>query len=354
MSRHLHIVCLNAPYPADCGNSIDKFEKILALHNSGVNVHLHLLKCNDKVDAELNKHCENVNTYPNLDSSSNIESLVTHLNKNNFPVLIEDVYHPGILNSIERDKRKIVIRVQTENFHREEIDKGKKSFINLFFQKSHHKKKIRLPADLLYACISENHVISLRQKYHLPQVKLLLPFVTCREIKCGTGMGNFCLYHGNLSDPANEKMAIWLLEKVFSEIRFPFIIAGKNPSRRINKLAHLYSHTCIVANPSKEEIDDLVQKAHINIVPSFQPGKIYKLLHSLFEGRHCITNDMAVRNTNLAGACYIANDCRDKIEVIKHLITKPFTIDEIELRKNLLLSRYDNQKNVCRLLDWLY
>jgi hypothetical protein len=203
-------------------------------------------------------------------------------------------------------------------------------------------------------CYSETDVTCVREKYQLASVEVLPPFITWQEVKCGDGTGNFCLYHGNLSDPDNERMAIWLLEKVFSEVRVPFIIAGKNPSRRLNKLAQLYANACIVANPSRSEIDDLVQKAHINIVPSFSTGGKYKLLHSLFEGRHCITNEASVQDTNLADVCHVANDSRSKIATIRALINKPFSERETELRKEVLLPRYDNLKNALHLLEWLY
>ncbi len=323
MSRHLHIVCLGSPYPADCGNSIDTFEKIRALRDSGIKIHLHLLKHKNGIDQELINYCETINSYSNYKKSINIDSLTNNLLENDFPILMEDIFIPNLLKSIRTGKRKIVIRVQTESFYQNEINKKSYPWLGLITRVG-HKKCYSLPRDLLYACISENLAIALKQKKILEHTEFLPPFVTWQEVKCGTGMGSFCLYHGNLSDPANEKTAIWLLEKIFNKIRFPFVVAGKKPSRRISKLAHLYSHTCIVANPSKKEIDDLVQKAHINIVPSFQPGKVYKLLHSLFEGRHCLTNEMAVKNTNLAGACHIANDCQNKIEAIRYLITKPF------------------------------
>lgn len=354
MSRHLHIVCHEAPYPADCANSIDAFEKILALHRSGVRIHLHFFKCCDRAHAELSRYCETIHSYIELKPLSNIGKLIDKLNENNFPILWEDMY-PEMIQWVTAVQRKIVVRSHSENFYPKRINLTEKNRLaKLFSWRAREKKITQFPAAYLYACISESEVVVLRQKYHLPNVEFLPPFVAWREISCGEGMGNFCLYHGNLSNPANERMAVWLLEKVFSEIRYPFVLAGKNPSRRLTKLAHLYSNTCIVANPSKREIDELVQKAHINIVPSFEPGKIYKLLHSLFEGRHCITNEMAVKNTNLEQACHIANDSRSKIATIRDLITQPFTVGEIELRKKLLLPRYDNLKNACLLLDWLY
>ena len=64
------------------------------------------------------------------------------------------------------------------------------------------------------------------------------------------GIGNYCLYHGDLSVDANEKAAIWLLEKVFSKTDIPFVIAGHNPSEKLEELAHSMGHTCLVADPS--------------------------------------------------------------------------------------------------------
>jgi hypothetical protein len=208
--------------------------------------------------------------------------------------------------------------------------------------------------EYLYACTSETDAETLRKQYCLQRVTFLPPFVAWHQVECREGNGNFCLYHGDLSEPTNEKTAIWLLEKVFSEIRCPFVIAGKNPSRRLHKLTQLYSHCCIVANPSHGQIDDLILKAHINIVPSIRPvcGR-YKLLHSLFYGRHCITNYTMVGGTGMEKACHIANDRRTIIECLKKLLDVPFTLDEIGLRKKLL-SSYNNSENISKLISWLY
>jgi hypothetical protein len=137
-------------------------------------------------------------------------------------------------------------------------------------------------------------------------------------------------------------------------VRYPFIIAGKSPTRRLYNLTQLYSHAHIIADPTENEIDDLIQKAHINIVPCMQEasGK-YKLLHSLFSGRHCLTNCTMISDTGLEKACHIANDKQSKIETIKKLLDIPFTSGEIELRKNLL-SCYNNSENIRKLIDWLY
>ena len=74
-------------------------------------------------------------------------------------------------------------------------------------------------------------------------------------------------------------------------IDIPFVIAGKNPSKRLKALAHKNENICLVANPSLKEMDELIKKAHIHILPSFnKTGIKIKLLHALFIGRFVVTN----------------------------------------------------------------
>ena len=357
MNRHLHIISSFYPYPPDHGRSIDAYEKIIALHEQGIKIHLHYLKCGGQSETgEINKYCESIVAYENRTAMN--EGLNNKLAGDNYPLLFEGDHCTKFLNPANTTSRKVLVRIHHVEVagHKATVT-GKSGLFQKLFFLNPGKKEGDGPSfqkDWLYVCSSESDAEILAKQYHLPKTRFLPAFVAWHEVRCREGMGNFCLYHGNLSVTANEKTAAWLLEKVFSEVRYPFIIAGKDPSRRIHKLVQLYSHACIVANPSQSQIHDLVQKAHINIVPALQTdcGR-YKLLHSLFSGRHCITNDRMVRNTGLEEACHIANDSRSKIEAIENLMDLPFTAKEIEFRK-YLLSCYNNSENICRLIDWLY
>ena len=166
-----------------------------------------------------------------------------------------------------------------------------------------------------------------------------------------------CLYHGNLSVPENEEAALWLLCKVSTKARIPFVIAGKKPSRRLQKLAGLCQHTCLVADPCETEMNDLVRKAHIHVLPCFNKsvtGIRLKLLHSLFEGRHCVVNEAIVAGTGLEGACHIGSNANAFASIITQLYHQPFTKEEIILRKRLLGTTYDNEKNTRMLIQWLW
>lgn len=168
-------------------------------------------------------------------------------------------------------------------------------------------------------------------------------------------MGCFCLYHGNLGVAENEKAATWLLTEVFFRIKLPFVIAGKNPSRRLDKMAHLCQHTCLVANPTETEINDLVRKAHINVLPSFSSTGIkIKLLHALSEGRHCVTNEAMVAGTGCEAACHIGTTANAIASIILQLHQQPFTEEEIRLRKSLPALSGDNAAHARLLSQYLW
>ncbi len=135
------------------------------------------------------------------------------------------------------------------------------------------------------------------------------------------------------------------------------MIAGKKPSNRLQKMAHLCQHTCLVADPSETEINDLIRKAHINVLPCFNKnitGIRLKLLHALFEGRHCVVNEAMVKGTGLEAACHTGTTANAFASIIAQLYHQPFTKEEIVLRKKLLGDTYNNEKNTRQLIAYLW
>src|SRR6185312_13804453 len=103
--------------------------------------------------------------------------------------------------------------------------------------------------------------------------------------------------------------ALWLIKNVFNSLEIPFVIAGKNPSKCLETLAHSNDNICLVANPGEKEIDDLIKKAQVHLLPSFnRTGIKIKLLNALFNGRFVITNSAAVEETRLNILCEVANN----------------------------------------------
>ncbi|HKZ65498.1 MAG TPA: hypothetical protein VJ111_04045 [Chitinophagaceae bacterium] len=376
MEKKLHIVCLDVPWPADYGGAIDMLNRIKTLHKLGILIHLHYFSYNERgIPNELNQFCESINVYerekisngfsftmPYIVASRINDQLISRLQEDNYPILLEGIHTTGILSKLNRQDRKIVVRMHNEeSIYYKELARAEQGILKkIYFQNesrllkkySHH-----LPDDCLYACVSKKDISVLKNDYKLTHVEFLPTFPAWQSVNGQEGQGNLCLYHGNLSVPENEEAALWLLCKVFTKARVPFVIAGKKPSRRLQKLAGLCQHTCLVADPCETEMNDLVRKAHIHVLPCFNKtvtGIRLKLLHTLFEGRHCVVNEPIVAGTGLESACHIGTNANAFASIITQLYHQPFTREEIILRKQLLGTTYDNEKNTRKLIQWLW
>lgn len=376
MNRHLHIVCLDVPWPPDYGGAIDMMNRITWLKRAGIAIHLHYFSYNERgMPNELNQFCESIHVYerktgtkglkkglPYIVASRISDELAENLKKDDHPVLLEGLHCTGVLPELDLQHRKVVVRLHNDEArYYGELGRSERSlFKKLFFRRESHlleKYQQHLPGECVYACISAGDTVTMKSDYHLEKAVLLPAFPSWQEVNSEEGAGTLCLYHGNLSVPENEEAALWLLRKVFSKVRKPFVIAGKKPSRRLQKMAHLFRHTCLVADPSDTELNDLIRKAHINLLPAFSrntTGLRLKLLHTLFEGRHCIANEPMVQGTGLEDACHIASTADAFASVITQLYLQPFTGEEITLRKRLLGDTFDNDKNTAALIQYLW
>jgi glycosyltransferase involved in cell wall biosynthesis len=186
-------------------------------------------------------------------------------------------------------------------------------------------------------------------------VRFVPLFLPDWKVNTGEGKGSFCLYHGDLSVVENEKAAVWLLEKVFKDLSIPFVIAGKNPSTKLSKLVHTNNSTCLIANPDEKEMQDLIAKAHVNIIPSYNTTGIkLKLINALFNGRHCLVNEQTIEGTGLDKGCYIATTASEFKTALSEIYTRPFCEKEIALRHELLDGMFDNQKNAETMVKYLF
>jgi hypothetical protein len=216
-----------------------------------------------------------------------------------------------------------------------------------------YEKKIADKAMIL--AMVEKDCEQYKQEFGAENIRTLPVFLPFKEVLGKEGTGCFCLYHGNLSVAENEQAVAWLLKQVFHCVDLPLIISGKNPSARLIKMVEQHPHACLIPNPSDQEIQDLIAKAQINILPSFNcTGIKMKLLNALFNGRHCVVNRDAVKGTGLENGCHIADDTEELIEMITRLFTKAFTSEDIASRRSLLAGKYNNEENTRQLIEWIW
>jgi len=217
----------------------------------------------------------------------------------------------------------------------------------------HYEQNIADKAMII--AVSEQDADFYREEFCAKNIVYLPVFLPFIQIMSQKGRGCYCLYHGNLSVAENEKTVMWLLEEVFNDLQLPLVIAGKKPSAHLERIIQQYAHTCLVANPSEEEMQDIIAKAQVHVLPSFnRTGIKLKLLNALFNGRHCVVNEEAVKNTGLENICHICSNPQSFKKTISEIYHCPFEEEEIERRKNILLSHYDNEKNVLQLIQWIW
>jgi len=89
-------------------------------------------------------------------------------------------------------------------------------------------------------------------------------------------------------------------------------------------------------------------------LPSFNSTGIkIKLLNALFNGRFIITNAASLEGTGLETFCELAETPNEYIAKIQKLFEIPFTENDINKRKEILETMYDNEKNGQQLMSWL-
>jgi hypothetical protein len=213
----------------------------------------------------------------------------------------------------------------------------------------------KLPEEVPVIAVSNNDAIFYRDELDKRLTTYLPVFIPHTQVKSLEGIGTYCLYHGNLSVAENEKAALWLLEKVFSLAKISFIIAGKDPSKRLIRKAQKNKNVRVVSNPSDAELDDLIAKAQIHVLPSFnKTGIKLKLINALYNGRHCVVNDEAVEGSGLEDACHIGTTSHAIASIITQLYHHPFGEEEINLRKKLLGKIFNNKANAQQLIRLIW
>ena len=373
MDKHLHIVCLDIPFPVDYGGVVDLFYKIKALYNLGVQIHLHCFTKDRKPAEELNKYCATVDYYPRKKNSGSFSlsipwmvksrtnaRLLANLQQDDHPVLLEGIHCTYYLKAGLLTNRQVVVRLHNAEFAyykqlaRHENDLFKKLyFLNESRLLKKYEKAIAGKATCL--AVSMQDVDLYRQECKAVDVHHLPVFLPYTLAVGKEGKGCFCLYHGNLAINENEEAATWLLKEVFSKLKLPFVIAGKDPSEKLQKLAQDHPHTCLVANPSDKEMQDMICKAHIHVLPSFNnTGIKLKLLNAVFNGRHCLVNKAGVDGSGLEPFCQLADGATDFINKIESLYQLPFTEQEVQQRQGLLQTIYNNEANAARLMTFLW
>ena len=351
---------------------IDVFYKIKALHQIGVKIHLHCFEYGRGRQDQLNQYCEKVYYYqretlsagiplrlPYIVSSRINPLLLKNISKDNYPLLLEGIHCTYYLYHGELSNRQVLVRLHNVEYeyYRQLAKSANNFYKKIYFNLESRllkKYESRIARKTKFLALNEKDKHTYQKIFSATNIELLPAFLPLDKVESLTGKGGYCLYHGNLSIPENEKAVLWLLNNIFNHQDLPFIVAGKNPSASLIKEVANIKNVQLFKNPPEEKMVELITNAHIHLLPSFNTTGIkMKLLIALFKGRFIVTNSAALEGTHLESLCYKAETHSAFIQTIKDLFQVPFTENEINKRKAVLNDFYDNEKNAFKLMKWL-
>jgi glycosyltransferase involved in cell wall biosynthesis len=356
------------------GGVFDIFYKIVALHARGIKIYLHCFSDAGTTQPSLNKYCEQVHYYPRkkgwkgfsltapyIVSSRFSRQLIERLQNDDHPILVEGIHCSAFLFENSFYKRRIVLRLHNVEYRyyaglfaaSSSIFKKVYYLCESALLKKYERKIAASPVTIV--AVSEADANIYRKEFGAARVHSLPVFMGNKKVTAKPGVGEYCLYHGNLSVAENERAIRWLLDEVIGNADIPFIVAGKNPPAALKNVLQSHPNCSVKADPSDEELAQLIANAQCHLLPSFNTtGVKLKLIQALFAGRHCIVNSAAVSGTALQTACIVANDAVAFREAIEKYFRVPFTEHDAQSRKMLLERAYNDEENSRRLIQWIW
>lgn len=369
--QHLHIVSFDVPHPPDYGGVIDVFYKIKALQKRGVNIHLHCFDYGRGERKELVPFCHKVYYYPRITRktllfhklpfivvSRKSPALLRRLLKDQYPILFEGLHSCFYLGHPKLKQR--IKLVRTHNVEHEYYMALARVESNAFKRAYFARETLKLRS---YEAVLKNATkvlaISPNDTRHFNRHYGNAVYIPAFHAESGSNYvedkERVAFYHGNLSVGENDKAALFLTEKVFPHSDYQLVIAGNTPSVELERAVNEQPNVSLLSDLSTEEIRHWVQKAWINILPTFQnTGIKLKLLFSLYNGGYCLVNSVMVKDTGLEEFCVVKDEAHEMVEAMEALMRLPFSREEFNIRLKSLNKTFSNDLNASKLLEIIY
>ncbi|MCD8266796.1 MAG: glycosyltransferase [Prevotellaceae bacterium] len=350
----MHVVSFQVPYPPNYGGAIDVYYKLRWLREQGHDILLHTyIYGTAERQPALGELCREVHYYPRQEGLLSLLStepyiarsrrsplLLRDLLRDDAPILFEGLHtchylsHPSL-----KGRMKIVRTHNIEHDYYSLLSRQVRwSWRNLYYRleatKLRRFERVLLSADIILA-ISEGDAVSLRSRYPEKDIRLLPCFYDDHFVCPQGGTEPYVLYQANLRVEENARVANFIQDRLAP--RMPdarFILAGRDPSflsRRAN--------VTVVPNPSAEAMDDLLAKARVNLLLTFQPtGVKLKLLGALSKSRgHVVANEEMLRGNDLARLCVRGEASTETLpSLLARLSQSGPSVGDIERRQRVM------------------
>ena len=125
--------------------------RIMMLKKMGISIHLHYFSYNERgTPNELNQFCESIHVYERKKGHKGFsvkllyivysrmnDELLTNLQNDKHPILLEGIHCTGMLSELDLDNRKVIVRIHNEESrYYKELAKAESSFFKKRFSAS--------------------------------------------------------------------------------------------------------------------------------------------------------------------------------------------------------------------------
>lgn len=338
MSKKIHLVSFDVPFPPDYGGVLDVYLRAKELKGLGYSVILHCYEYGRGRTHDFSEIADEIYYYdrkngvksifsnlPYIVKSRNSEELLKRLLADDHPVLLEGQHCTFWIDELIKKHRKVAVRMHNIEwqYYRDLAQDAKTTSERLFFRLESRKlKKHELKLkDIPLLCISKSDL----EYYQNKGFQTVYLPVTINADLVLTPMESepFGLYHGNLSVPENVEAVHKLIrENQREKIDLPIVIAGKNPSAGLQKKIETQGWKCI-ANPNDSELNDLMRSCSVHLMIGFKSSGIkLKVIRALLTGKPCIATKEMTGTGSLENHCEIWDPALPLAEKIKQVLAE--------------------------------
>lgn len=371
MNKKLHIVSFDVPYPVNYGGVIDIFYKLKAIKKLGIDIVLHTYEYGRGQQLELEKYCERIIYYnrnsfiksflssdPFVVKSRANKELITNLNFDNYPILFEGLHTTFPIYSKALNKgRKVFVRAHNieHDFYKGLEESESNIFKRNFFKQE--SKKLQKYEKILNSVDGVFTISPYEQQYFLKKYGnkcVYVPAFHDSEIHTKhTASTQTILYHGNVLVSENVRAALFLID-IYKNSNFNLIIASSYINKEILKEIEKHSNVSFYHLADNKSLYTLFEKAHINVLPTFQKTGIkLKLLNTLYQGKFVIANDDMIDDTGLESLCEKSNTKDEFLQKTKELLERDFSQDIITERQKVLKDIHPD-KGAKKIIDIIF
>lgn len=371
MSKKLHIIAFDVPYPPNYGGIADVFYKLKSLSEAGAEIiyHCFYYEGHNPPTDELKKYCSKLYYYerkkqlgklfmsrlPYVVASRNNPELLVNLLADPAPILMDGIQCTYWILHKDVQDQKILYRANNiEHEYYDGLAKVEKSFLKKLYLKWEAKKLARYEwqikhADYILSVAKQDipHFENFGKVIHVP------PFFddTYTTDLSFQPSEKFVLFQGNLSVKENENAAEYIIQRIAPLVGHSIIIAGKSPSVSLKGLASSVENVKLIDTPDQEKMAQLIRDAQIHLLLTFQQTGIkLKLLHALQSGRHILINSMMDDDGIFSDMCEVAEQPQAFADKIDELMMMDFTSEMKAQRDAKFNAIYSNKKKAEDIL----